>query len=377
MLRYIKNRLVGKAQPVGPVIDRSQSLEFRNETSIYNNIRWTIGSISCAEGLKFSGWALHAQLDEAKGLPLYLNGEPLKNVNFPKSSPGVHNLLPSHAVSKCCLFECEVDIPAEQIFDKGFAEISYRPYGLTNQQVSRNAFYYFDPTLQASIPEIENIYRVIGSEDIDNFLFTGATAYNRIKNYLRDQLERPLDTFNAVLDWGCGAGRLTRYLAMEEGPTITGADIDEFNVDWCSKAIENVRFEKFPLQPPTQSGEGSFDLVIGISIFTHLREHDQNAWLAELQRIVRPGGIVMVSYHGPTIMGLVRAREPLLERIEAEGIVVTGQNKQVTDIGDEEYYVNVSHSQTYIEQNWSRYFDIIDIVPALLGRQDMVVMRRR
>ena len=50
-------------------------------------------------------------------------------------------------------------------------------------------------------------------------------------------------------------------------------------------------------QPPTKFEDGAFDAILAISVFTHLDQDLQNAWLAELKRIARPGGIVLASVH--------------------------------------------------------------------------------
>jgi len=43
--------------------------------------------------------------------------------------------------------------------------------------------------------------------------------------------------------------------------------------------------------PPMSYEDNMFDFVYSISIFTHLPEDMQFAWLQELQRITKPGGI--------------------------------------------------------------------------------------
>ena len=43
-----------------------------------------------------------------------------------------------------------------------------------------------------------------------------------------------------------------------------------------------------------------FDFIYAISVFTHLREDYQDAWLEELARVARPDGIVLLTVHGPS-----------------------------------------------------------------------------
>ena len=41
-----------------------------------------------------------------------------------------------------------------------------------------------------------------------------------------------------------------------------------------------------------------FDLIFNHSVFTHLDENYQDAWLAELERVTKPGGVLVLSVSG-------------------------------------------------------------------------------
>ena len=53
-----------------------------------------------------------------------------------------------------------------------------------------------------------------------------------------------------------------------------------------------------PWLPPLPFADGAFDLVIVISVFTHLPRDSQDAWLAELERVTGPGTVVIATVHG-------------------------------------------------------------------------------
>jgi SAM-dependent methyltransferase len=205
----------------------------------------------------------------------------------------------------------------------------------------------------------------------------GATIFKNLESYLAE-LGRGWADFSRILDWGCGAGRVTRYMLSETGCGVTGADIDLDNIAWCRQAYPDGRFEQVPLRPPTAFEDGAFDLVVGLSVLTHLREDDQWLWLSELQRIVRPGGLAFLPVQGPTQFAYNRFPPHLYRQVQERGYLDLSRNGALDAvIGDTEYYRAAMHSRPYITQRWNRYFEVVAIVDAIAGLQDFVVLRRR
>ncbi len=103
-----------------------------------------------------------------------------------------------------------------------------------------------------------------------------------------------------ILDWGCGPGRVVRHLptVIGNGCRYYGSDYNGAYVDWCSKNISGITFRKNELDPPLKFDARSFDVIYGISIFTHLSEEKHIAWFAELLRVLKPNGIMMITTHG-------------------------------------------------------------------------------
>ena len=87
---------------------------------------------------------------------------------------------------------------------------------------------------------------------------------------------------------------------------------------------------------------------------------------------------MLMTKTGPSLMALNRWTDELYIEMERKGFLFIGQNSQLDAvISDKSYYKDVAQSETYIFAEWSKYFEIIDIVPAMAANQDVVVMRRR
>jgi SAM-dependent methyltransferase len=109
---------------------------------------------------------------------------------------------------------------------------------------------------------------------------------------------RELEELDAVLDFGCGCGRVMRRWANMAGPTFYGSDYNPKFIAWCRENLPFARFEVNGLAPPLPFADGQFDLVYALSVFTHLTEPLQRQWIAELRRVIKPGGLILFSTRG-------------------------------------------------------------------------------
>lgn len=166
------------------------------------------------------------------------------------------------------------------------------------------------------VPPPELIVRVAGSADVAWFLEGGRLGYESVRAHV------PADELASVLDFGCGCGRVTRYWRDFAG-FISGSDLSAEAVAWCRENLPFGHFERNDLEPPLTFADGSFDLVYGLSVFTHLTVDTQRHWLGELRRVLRPGGHLLLTTHGESYGD--RLDEDERERFRAGEIVVRWQ----------------------------------------------------
>ncbi len=173
------------------------------------------------------------------------------------------------------------------------------------------------------VPPPELIVRVAGTPDAGWFLKGGRLGFESIRERVA------LEELESVLDFGCGCGRVTRYW-LGVGPSVAGTDLDEEAVEWCRRNLPFARFEPNGLAPPLDFEDESFDLVYGLSVFTHLPEELQLLWMRELGRVLTPGGRLLLTTHGE------RYRERLSEeerrRFDAGELVVRWEDVAGTNL---------------------------------------------
>ena len=119
---------------------------------------------------------------------------------------------------------------------------------------------------------------------------------NALCRYLELSLARVVGTdlasFSSMLDFGCGCARVLRAVRQQSKAKLHGTDIDAEAIEWCRANYSTMaKFGINQAMPPLEYGDAMFDLVFSVSIFTHLPEDMQFAWLKELQRVTMPGGI--------------------------------------------------------------------------------------
>ena len=120
---------------------------------------------------------------------------------------------------------------------------------------------------------------------------------------------------HAVLDVGCGAGRIARPLSGYLGAdgSYDGFDVDRESIGWCRRRYgrhRDFRFRVADLYNRRHNPRGahaaaeyrfpyedaSFDFVILSSVLTHLLESEADHYLAETSRVLRPEGRVLASF---------------------------------------------------------------------------------
>ena len=196
---------------------------------------------------------------------------------------------------------------------------------------------------------------------------------------------RRLDEFERILDFGCGPGRILRHMgAVAESCQLHGVDIDSEMVEWCAENIPFATFVTGPHDPPLPYDEASFDLIFNHSVFTHMDERRQDQWLAELKRILVPGGLALLTVHSPRQAHQVfrdfanggQDPEPFRDELERRGILFIREDGFIGSTHPD-WYHSTFHAPWYIHEHWTQFFALRAYLPEGSHDQDFVVLEKR
>lgn len=327
---------------------------------------WTIDG----KNLSVNGWYLS---EYESSIGFRVNGKRVKTESLALPSPSLAKVFPFFQSSASSAFRFEYDLSANDL-DLGIAEITLCD-NLLGDPLNRWHSVSIPLTTDSfELPSHDQLMRTQGNTSVARYLIYGYTVAARIEaivdRYFNDSL-----TDKFVLDWGVGCGRVARHL-VGKCRSFMGFDIDKLNVDWCIKHLPG-QYGTNETSPPLPVEDGTVDLVYGISVFTHLTHESAAAWRDEIARVLKPGGMCIVTVHGVT--GISRILDDsLLLKIIDEGFDASTSDARLDGVvEDASYYRAAYQTPEDVSRFFSGNFRIVDQLRganALL--QDVVVLQK-
>ncbi|MBR0774550.1 class I SAM-dependent methyltransferase [Bradyrhizobium diazoefficiens] len=235
-----------------------------------------------------------------------------------------------------------------------------------------------------------NLRSITAADAEPVFLWSGVFDANVFHELFRKNWRGSSDK-PAVLDFGCGCGRMTRFLGGHPHLRVHGSDINKVLVRWCQENLPTVSTAVNGAMPPLDFPDGTFDFLYSFSIFTHIPERSMGIWLKEIKRVLRSKGLAIVTTHGPAALDIIAGSEihqsmfrlssdgarEIKKSLPSIGFKYLRLDQDVLDAanaGDD--YGQSFADHEYIRREWPKAgVEVAEIIPGgARGWQDIVIL---
>lgn len=221
----------------------------------------------------------------------------------------------------------------------------------------------------ATVPEPKLVSHIQNPQKCnpDNYFATGNRAVLNFLRELHDHGANPM-TFERMLEFGVGLGRLMRHFVSFPCQRF-GCDVTADVLDFSRRTLgRHVELAQNSLAPPLPYADGMFDFVYANSVFTHIQMTATEAWIAELQRVVRPRGYVIATvFEANYYLNHLTPRQ--LDEIEHGAGYYEWGSAEVR-----ERYMYLSRNKLF--EIWGRYFEVLELRQHFREQSHLILRKR-
>ncbi len=211
-------------------------------------------------------------------------------------------------------------------------------------------------------------FKAHGMPYLDRFLRRGKKATLDLEECLV-RIGRELDSFDNILDFGCGCGRMLIWLDKKQlHSKLYGTDIDREVISWCNENLKFASFHVNDSMPPLHYPANTFDLIYASAVFSHLNEDHQSKWLEEFKRILSDKGILVITILGRNAWNYKYPKNKNTD-LEKNGI---NYLPQITRNFSVTY-----QTKEYVLDRFSKFLKILEYIPIGMNEiQDVVILEK-
>jgi SAM-dependent methyltransferase len=251
--------------------------------------------------------------------------------------------------------------------------------------------YELYPNIRALLPELPDPALQVRWNGASGLALAtqGKAFYARAKRLCDVHMDTPLAEA-AILDYGCGWGRLTRFFARDVAPgTLHGCDPSEAILDVCRETRVPAVLARSEFLPERLPFDRGFDLVFAFSVFTHLSEEAHERSLAAIHGSLNPGGLLVLTIRPPAYLGRSEWLAPLLRSLGPDPAAALRQPRYLfaphpADPGHPQFReAGMSYGETvitpaYVHERWTDRFEPLETgIMTEDPYQVVVALRRR
>lgn len=174
-----------------------------------------------------------------------------------------------------------------------------------------------------------------------------------------------------LLEWGCGPVRILRHIPeilSGKNANIFGSDYNPETIKWDKNSFVNISFSQNELLPPLEYDDNFFDIVYCISVFTHLDEVTELKWFNEIIRVLKPGGVFLLSIHGESSKDRLSDDEKKI--FDEKGCVIR------SNVTEGKRSFTSYNSEKFMREKILKDVEILEFIPGKKNEQDIWIVRK-
>jgi SAM-dependent methyltransferase len=197
--------------------------------------------------------------------------------------------------------------------------------------------------------------------------------------------DRPLEQAGRILDFGCSAGTMLRWLVdIASDRPVWGVDVNASHIDWCQDQLSPpFYFATTTSLPHLPFEDGYFDLVYSGSVFSHIADL-ADSWVLELRRILRVGGRAYITIHDKHSIDVILGDtpQPPIARVLSDferhhDVDLRTSDFSVVAISRAPRTSIVFYDIDHVTRRWGRFLDVVSVTQEAYGYQTALLLEKR
>jgi SAM-dependent methyltransferase len=201
-------------------------------------------------------------------------------------------------------------------------------------------------------PGLDEVARIQSESKADPAVFLG-TGLRAALTYLDELAAAGVDPagLTRILEFGVGYARILRHFAPFAAE-LHGCDVTPQTIRWCEQNVGGLAsFAVSRADPPLPYADAHFDFVYANSVFTHIQHARTPAWIRELRRVTRRGGVVISSHYD---------LNEHLRHFSTEEVDHAFRSAGFLEWGDASVrQSNVCYAPERLESLWGEHFEVL------------------
>jgi SAM-dependent methyltransferase len=141
--------------------------------------------------------------------------------------------------------------------------------------------------------EVQSSYDRVAAEYVQRI--SGELEHKPLDRQLLDRFAAAVRALGLVCDLGCGPGHVAGYL-HDQGAHVIGVDLSSVMIDQARRLNPGIEFRQGSMLG-LDIEDGTWGGIVAFYSITHFSRAEIAVALAEMKRVLRPGGLLFLAFH--------------------------------------------------------------------------------